>query len=111
LNWLLKGWLLTSLISQQKLHLLKKGKPSKTPPKILEALSADIVIIRHSSAGAPHFLSRVVDASLVNAGDGAHAHPTQALLDLFTMREKVGDIAGKKVTILGDILFSRVARE
>lgn len=88
----------------------KKGETLKDTAKILEALSADIVIIRHSSAGAPHFLSRVVDASLVNAGDGAHAHPTQALLDLYTMREKVGDIAGKKVTILGDILFSRVAR-
>ena len=88
----------------------KKGETLKDTAKILEALSADIVIIRHRSAGAPHFLSRVVNTSLVNAGDGAHAHPTQALLDLFTMREKVGDIAGKKVTILGDILFSRVAR-
>lgn len=88
----------------------KKGETLKDTAKILEALSADIIILRHSSAGAAHFLSRVVDSSLINAGDGAHAHPTQALLDLFTMREKVGDISGKKVTILGDILFSRVAR-
>jgi len=88
----------------------KKGETLKDTVKNLEALTADIVIIRHSSAGAAHFLSRVVDASVVNAGDGAHAHPTQALLDLYTMRERKGDLEGKQVTILGDILFSRVAR-
>ena len=64
----------------------------------------------HSAAGAPHFLSRVLQASVVNAGDGAHEHPTQALLDIFTILEKKGCIAGLKVTILGDILYSRVAR-
>jgi aspartate carbamoyltransferase catalytic subunit len=66
--------------------------------------------VRHRAAGAPHFLSRVLNASVVNAGDGAHEHPTQALLDTFTIREKKGRVAGLKVTILGDILYSRVAR-
>ncbi len=64
----------------------------------------------HSAAGAPHFLARVLEAHVVNAGDGAHEHPTQGLLDVFTMREHKGRIAGLKVTILGDILYSRVAR-
>jgi aspartate carbamoyltransferase catalytic subunit len=88
----------------------KKGETLKDTVKNLEALSADILIIRHSSAGAAHFVSRVVNASVINAGDGAHSHPTQALLDLYTMREHKGDLRGKCVTILGDILFSRVAR-
>jgi aspartate carbamoyltransferase catalytic subunit len=89
---------------------LKKGETLKDTARNLEALNADIIIIRHSAAGAPHFLARFLDASVVNAGDGAHEHPTQALLDAFTIREKKGKIAGLKVTILGDILFSRVAR-
>jgi aspartate carbamoyltransferase catalytic subunit len=89
---------------------LKKGETLKDTARNLEALNADIIIIRHSATGAPHFLSRFLDASVVNAGDGAHEHPTQALLDVFTMREKKGRIAGLKVTILGDILYSRVAR-
>jgi aspartate carbamoyltransferase catalytic subunit len=88
----------------------KKGETLKDTARNLEALSADIIIIRHSAAGAPHFLSRVLLASVVNAGDGAHEHPTQALLDIFTILEKKGRIAGLKVTILGDILYSRVAR-
>jgi len=73
-------------------------------------LNADIIIIRHSAAGTPHFLSRFLNASVINAGDGAHEHPTQALLDTFTIRERRGKIAGLNVTILGDILYSRVAR-
>ncbi len=89
---------------------LKKGETLKDTAKNLEALNADIIIIRHSATGAPHFLSRFLNASVVNAGDGAHEHPTQALLDLFTIREKKGKIAGLNVTILGDILYSRVAR-
>jgi aspartate carbamoyltransferase catalytic subunit len=89
---------------------LKKGETLKDTARNLEALNADIIIIRHSAAGAPHFLSRVLKASVVNAGDGAHEHPTQALLDAFTMREKKGRLAGLNVTILGDILYSRVAR-
>jgi aspartate carbamoyltransferase catalytic subunit len=89
---------------------LKKGETLKDTAKNLEALNADFIVIRHSAAGAPHFLSRVLNAHVINAGDGAHEHPTQALLDAFTIREHKGQIAGLNVTILGDILFSRVAR-
>ena len=89
---------------------LKKGETLKDTARNLEALNADVIIIRHSATGAPHFLSRVVNAHVVNAGDGAHEHPTQALLDTFTIREHKGQIAGLNVTILGDILYSRVAR-
>src|SRR2546423_5001739 len=89
---------------------LKKGETLKDTARNLEALNADIIIIRHSATGAAHFLSRFLNASVINAGDGAHEHPTQALLDTFTIREKKGKIEGLKVTILGDILYSRVAR-
>ena len=88
----------------------QKGESLKDTARTLEALTADIIVIRHKAAGAPHFLARFLKAHVVNAGDGAHEHPTQALLDVFTIREKKGDIAGLNVTILGDILFSRVAR-
>src|SRR5580698_341641 len=88
----------------------KKGETLKDTARNLQALNADFIVIRHGASGAPHFLSRVVDAHVINAGDGAHAHPTQALLDAFTIREKKGRIAGLNVTILGDILYSRVAR-
>ena len=88
----------------------KKGETLKDTALNLQALNADFIIIRHSASGAPHFLSRVLDAHVINAGDGAHAHPTQALLDCFTIRERKGKIAGLNVTILGDILYSRVAR-
>lgn len=87
-----------------------KGESLKDTARNLEALNADIIVIRHSAAGAPHFLARFLNAHVVNAGDGAHEHPTQALLDVFTIREKKGDITGLNVTILGDILYSRVAR-
>jgi len=89
---------------------LKKGETLKDTARNLEALNADIIIIRHSAAGAAHFLSRFLNASVINAGDGAHEHPTQALLDTFTIREKKGRVEGLNVTILGDILYSRVAR-
>ena len=89
---------------------LKKGETLKDTARNLEALNADVIVMRHGASGAPHFLSRVVNAHIVNAGDGAHEHPTQALLDTFTIREKKGKIAGLNVTILGDILYSRVAR-
>jgi len=89
---------------------LKKGETLKDTARNLEALNADIIVMRHSASGAPHFLARFLRASVVNAGDGAHEHPTQALLDAFTVREKKGRIAGLNVTILGDILYSRVAR-
>ncbi len=88
----------------------KKGETLKDTALNLEALNADFIIIRHSASGVPHFLSRVLDAHVINAGDGAHEHPTQAFLDAFTIREKKGRIAGLNVTILGDILYSRVAR-
>jgi aspartate carbamoyltransferase catalytic subunit len=89
---------------------LKKGETLKDTARNLQALNADFIVIRHSASGAAHFLSRVLDASVINAGDGAHEHPTQALLDTFTIRERKGRIAGLNVTILGDILYSRVAR-
>jgi aspartate carbamoyltransferase catalytic subunit len=89
---------------------LKKGETLKDTVRNLEAMNADIIVMRHSATGAPHFISRFLNASVVNAGDGAHEHPTQALLDTFTILEKKGRIAGLKVTILGDILYSRVAR-
>src|SRR5260221_3733823 len=89
---------------------LKKGETLKDTARNLEALNADFIVIRHSASGAPHFLSRVLNASVINAGDGAHEHPTQALLDVFTIREKKKEIAGLNVTILGDVLYSRVAR-
>jgi aspartate carbamoyltransferase catalytic subunit len=87
-----------------------KGETLKDTALNLQALNADIIVIRHSAAGAPHFLARLLKAGIVNAGDGAHEHPTQALLDALTIREKKGRIEGLKVTILGDILYSRVAR-
>jgi aspartate carbamoyltransferase catalytic subunit len=89
---------------------LVKGETLKDTALNLQALNADMIVIRHSAAGAPHFLARILKSSIINAGDGAHEHPTQALLDAFTIREKKGQIEGLKVTILGDILYSRVAR-
>src|SRR5712691_2653134 len=89
---------------------LTKGETLKDTARNLEALHADIIVLRHSSAGAPQLLASRVKASVINAGDGAHEHPTQALLDLYTIRERRGKIAGLHVAIIGDILFSRVAR-
>ena len=89
---------------------LTKGETLKDTARNLEALHADIIVLRHSSAGAPQFLASRLKASVINAGDGAHEHPTQALLDLYTIRERRGKIAGLHVAIIGDILFSRVAR-
>ncbi|MEK7707498.1 MAG: aspartate carbamoyltransferase catalytic subunit, partial [Verrucomicrobiota bacterium] len=89
---------------------LKKGETLKDTARNLEALNVDFIVIRHSAAGAAHFLSRVLNAHVINAGDGSHEHPTQAFLDVFTIRERKGRIEGLNVTILGDILFSRVAR-
>jgi aspartate carbamoyltransferase catalytic subunit len=89
---------------------LQKGESLKDTALNLQALHSDIIVLRHSSAGASHFLSERLDASIINAGDGAHEHPTQALLDVFTIRERLGKIEGLKVAIVGDILFSRVAR-
>lgn len=89
---------------------LKKGETLKDTVRNLEALNADFIILRHGASGAPQFLSQFAHAHVVNAGDGAHEHPTQGLLDVFTIRERRGRIEGLNVTILGDILYSRVAR-
>ena len=89
---------------------LTKGETLKDTALNLEALHADVIVLRHSSAGAAQFLAERLRASVINAGDGAHEHPTQALLDTFTVREAKGRIAGLHVAIIGDILFSRVAR-
>ena len=89
---------------------LTKGETLKDTAKILEAYHADLIVLRHSSAGAAQFLAERLRSSVINAGDGAHEHPTQALLDLYTIRQRRGSIAGLHVAIVGDILFSRVAR-
>lgn len=89
---------------------LSKGETLKDTAKNLEALAADLIVLRHPAAGAPHFLAAQLRAGVINAGDGAHEHPTQGLLDVFTIRERLGRIAGLKVGIVGDIRFSRVAR-
>ncbi len=89
---------------------LRKGETLLDTVRNIEALQADLVVLRHSAAGAPNFLAPRVRCGIVNAGDGAHSHPTQALLDLFTMREKKGTLKGLNVSIIGDILHSRVAR-
>ena len=89
---------------------LKKGETLKDTARNLEALHADIIVLRHSSAGAAHFLAGKLKSSVINAGDGAHEHPTQGLLDVFTIRECLGRIEGVHVAVVGDVLFSRVAR-
>ena len=87
-----------------------KGESLLDTTKTIEALGADAIVLRHPEAGAPYLAARYCRASIVNAGDGAHAHPTQALLDIFSLRQKIGDLEGLKVVIVGDILHSRVAR-
>ncbi len=93
-----------------KASSVTKGESLKDTAKTLEALNADMVIIRHSSAGAAHLLARYISSRIVNAGDGSHEHPTQALLDLYTIKENIGKIEGLKIAIVGDISHSRVAR-
>ena len=88
---------------------VKKGETLLDTVNNILAMKVDMVVMRHASPGAPHFLSKHIDANIVNAGDGTHEHPTQALLDSFSIREKLGDVVGKKVAIIGDILHSRVA--
>ena len=89
---------------------VEKGETLYNTALTLQAMNADIIVIRHGHSGAPHFLARHLDACVINAGDGAHAHPTQALLDMYTMRNYFGHVEGLKVAIVGDILYSRVAR-
>jgi len=89
---------------------VKKGETLIDTGRNIQALKADIIVIRHSASGAAAMLARHVNISVVNAGDGWHEHPTQALLDIFTLKEKLGKISGLKVSIVGDIAHSRVAR-
>ncbi len=88
---------------------VRKGETLKDTIRNIAAMKIDMVVVRHQSAGVPLFLTRCVDAAIINAGDGAHEHPTQALLDMFTLREKFGRLEGLKVAIIGDISHSRVA--
>ena len=88
---------------------VKKGETLVDTVNNILSMKVDMVVMRHPNPGAPIFLSKKIDAKIVNAGDGAHEHPTQALLDAYSIREKLGDVAGKKVVIVGDILHSRVA--
>lgn len=87
-----------------------KGESFIDTALTIQALGVDVMVVRHSSSGAPHLLARHLDCSVLNAGDGTHEHPTQGLLDLFTIRERMGRIAGLTVALVGDILHSRVAR-
>ncbi len=89
---------------------VSKGETLKDTARNIEAMGIHVVVIRHQSSGAPHYLARNLDAAIINAGDGTHEHPTQGLLDIYTMREKKGRIDGLKVAIIGDIMHSRVAR-
>ncbi|MBT1696226.1 aspartate carbamoyltransferase catalytic subunit [Fulvivirgaceae bacterium PWU4] len=88
---------------------VKKGETLLDTVNNILAMKVDMVVMRHASPGAPHYLSRHIKANIVNAGDGTHEHPTQALLDAFSIREKLGSVSGKKIAIIGDILHSRVA--
>jgi aspartate carbamoyltransferase catalytic subunit len=88
---------------------VSKGETLLDTVNNILAMKVDMIVMRHSSAGAPHFLAKHINAAIINAGDGTHEHPTQALLDTFSIREKLGEVAGKKVAIIGDISHSRVA--
>ncbi len=87
-----------------------KGETLLDTAKTLEAMNPDIIVIRHSSSGAPHFIAKHLKASVINGGDGMHAHPTQALLDMMSVRQKKGRLDGLKIAVIGDIAHSRVAR-
>lgn len=87
-----------------------KGESLKDTIRNISSMKIDMVVVRHESPGVPHFLTQCVDASILNAGDGAHEHPTQALLDMFTIQQKLSGIKGKKIAIIGDITHSRVVR-
>jgi aspartate carbamoyltransferase catalytic subunit len=89
---------------------VNKGESLKDTIRNISSMKIDLVVVRHESPGVPHFLSRVVDAAIINAGDGAHEHPTQALLDMFTIRQIYPHLSGKKIAIIGDISHSRVVR-
>ena len=88
---------------------VKKGETLRDTIRNIEAMKIDMVVVRHSAAGVPYFLTQCTDAVIINAGDGRHEHPTQALLDMMTLREKFGKLEGLKIAIIGDVLHSRVA--
>ncbi|MCC6572737.1 MAG: aspartate carbamoyltransferase catalytic subunit [Planctomycetes bacterium] len=94
----------------QEASSAKKGESLVDTARNLQAMGVDLIVVRHQQAGAPALLARSLDACVINAGDGTHEHPTQGLLDIFTMREKFKDLAGKRVALVGDITHSRVAR-
>jgi len=89
---------------------VSKGESLRDTARNIEAMGVDLVVVRHAAAGAAHYLSRCIEPCIINAGDGQHEHPTQGLLDIFTIREMKGRVAGLKVAIVGDIAHSRVAR-
>jgi aspartate carbamoyltransferase catalytic subunit len=99
-----------TLLFTAKGSSVAKGETTLDTVRNIEAMGVDIFVIRHNQSGAPHMLSRQVKASIVNAGDGRHEHPTQALLDMFTMRQRLGRIEGLRVAVVGDLAHSRVAR-
>jgi len=89
---------------------VKKGETLKDTVKNIEAMKINMVVVRHSSTGVPYFLTQCLDSNIINAGDGAHEHPTQALLDMFTIRQKYGKLDGLRVVLIGDVKHSRVVR-
>lgn len=89
---------------------VKKGESLRDTVQNIEAMRIDMVVVRHGSAGAPYFLTQCMDANIINGGDGSHEHPTQALLDMYTVREKYGKIDGLRVVLVGDVMHSRVIR-
>src|SRR5437870_8662926 len=89
---------------------VEKGETLLDTVRTLTALGGDVIVMRHAASGAPYFVAERTDAAVINAGDGWHAHPTQGLLDAYTLRAALGDLAGKRIVIVGDITHSRVAR-
>ncbi|HHI03138.1 MAG: aspartate carbamoyltransferase [Candidatus Zixiibacteriota bacterium] len=89
---------------------VKKGETLKDTVRNIEAMKINMVVVRHSSSGVPYFLTQCLDSNIINAGDGSHEHPTQALLDLFTIRQKYGKLEGLRVVLIGDVKHSRVVR-
>jgi aspartate carbamoyltransferase catalytic subunit len=107
---LAQKWLSADIINfSASTSSVKKGETLLDTVQNILAMRVDMIVMRHASSGAPHFLAKHVKANIINAGDGTHEHPTQALLDAFSIKEKLGTVAGKKIVIVGDITHSRVA--
>jgi aspartate carbamoyltransferase catalytic subunit len=107
---LAQKWLSADIINfSASTSSVKKGETLLDTVQNILAMRVDMIVMRHASPGAPHFLAKHVKANIINAGDGTHEHPTQALLDAFSIKEKLGTVAGKKIVIVGDITHSRVA--